>query len=137
MGQSLINLLFVALVVASVTFTITTTSMFMWLRELVSPIHHKIEELIHCPYCLGHWATFIVLLILPHSFITDVLPAVNVGSKIFNFLFNAFAIMSIVALLHYVMLRAYKPVMEAMTMRMREKMQRQREEHYQEEEAIA
>jgi hypothetical protein len=118
----MINILLLALVVASVTFTITTTSMFTWLRELVSPIHHKIEELIHCPYCLGHWLTFGLLLIVP-SFVVPILQPTNFGVRLFNFLFTAFAVMAIVALLHYVLLRAYKPVMEAMLMRMQEKIQ--------------
>ena len=107
------TIVYIALMVASVSFTITTTSIFKWFRELVSPIHGKIEELIHCPYCLGHWITFAVLF-----FIYDysVSPA---------FFLQAFAVMGLVAIFHYVILRAYEPVAKAMARRELEKKQNQ------------
>jgi lipid-A-disaccharide synthase-like uncharacterized protein len=120
---NLTNIFILALVVASISFTVTTTSMFLWLREAVSTIHKKIEELIHCPYCLGHWVTFIVLFCVPTRFIIEVLKPENIGCRIFNFLFTTFAIMGMVALLHYVMLRAYEPVAKAMMMRELEKLE--------------
>ena len=107
----IIQLLAVSSGAAAISFTITTTSMFEWLRELVSPIHHKIEELIHCPWCLGHWTVFVIMLIakVPLIEITD--------WYLFNWLFTAFALMSPVGLIHYVLLRAYEPVAKAMLRR--------------------
>lgn len=126
--NNLIYIPIMAFVVAAISFTISTTSMFKWLRELVSPIHHKIEELIHCPWCLAHWITFILLWCIPSSYIIEVVPVIenSLVLRSFNFLFTTFAIIGLVGLLHYVLLRAYEPVAKAMAMRQLEKMQAQR-----------
>ena len=96
---------------AAISFTITVTGMFKWFRELVSPIHYKIEELVHCPWCLGHWVVFVIMLTarIPLIEITDL--------YLYNWLFTAFAIMAPIGLIHYVLLRAYEPVAKAMIQR--------------------
>lgn len=103
-------LFYVALCAAGIGFTITTTSMFYWLRELVSPIHHKIEELIHCPWCLGHYIVLIIMLLskkLEYIVIFDIVWM--------DFIFTWFVIISMMGILQFVLLRAFKPVAQAMT----------------------
>ena len=90
-------ILTVAICAACISYTICCTSIFFWLRELVSPIHHKIDELIHCPYCLSHYIVLIIMLL------SDNPP-----------LCPLFVIVGIIALLHYIMVRTYKPVAEYM-----------------------
>lgn len=108
---------FIALVVASVSFTITVTSVFKWLRELVSSIHPKLEELIHCPYCLSHYIAALLI------WLTDfIYPLTN--SLLLNFLLTLFSVVGIVAILHYVMLRTYEPIAKITAYRELEKAKR-------------
>lgn len=111
-------LIVLALLVASVSFTISITSIFSWLREGVSSVHPKLEELIHCPYCLGHYIAFIALLFTD----LDKIPHLT-GNVILDFMIAWFCIMTPVALFHHVMLRAYKPVAETMSYRAWKKQQ--------------
>lgn len=109
-------LLAVALCVAAISFTITTTSMFKWLREPVANIHPKLEELIFCPWCLGHWITFVILL-------TSNTPLIIVTNVVFyNFMVTAFVIIAVAGLVHYVLLRSYEPVAKLMMNRQLEKL---------------
>lgn len=72
---------------------------------MLSPIHKKVEELLHCPWCLGHWIVFIIMLC------SVKLPLVEIAEEYwFNWLFTAFAIITPMGLIHYVLLRAYKPI---------------------------
>jgi hypothetical protein len=111
------SLLILALCVSSVSFTVTTTSIFKEVREWVSAIHHKLEELIHCPWCFSHWITFIVLLMIGNWIEIT-------GWSFIDFLLNTFAITCISGLSHFVLLRAYEPVAKAMVARQIEKTQR-------------
>ena len=109
----------IALCAAAISFTITTTSMFKWLRELVSPIHHKIEELIHCPWCFGHYVVLVIMLLAhnPNYFVLfDVVWM--------DFLFTWFIAICIMGLLEFVLLRAFAPVAKAMFDREIEKLNR-------------
>jgi len=109
--NSLLYCFVVALCACSISFTITTTSMFMWLRELISKIHHKLEELIHCPWCLGHYVVLTIMLCTKSTLL-------NVSDfVIFNFLFTWFTIITLMGFGHYILLRAYAPVAEAMMAR--------------------
>lgn len=128
MQTQLVNILYITLAIASVSFTVTRTGIFEWLRELVSPIHPKVEQLFHCPYCLGHWITFVVLLIVPKTYLIQIVPSV-----VFNFFFTTFVIMGLAGLLHYVLLRAYDPVAETMKMRNRERQMKLMEQMAEEE----
>lgn len=96
---------------AAISFTITVTGMFKWFRELVSPIHHKIEELVHCPWCLGHWVVFVIMLT------ARIQPLEITGIYLYDWLFTAFAVMAPIGLIHYVLLRAYEPIAKAMIQR--------------------
>jgi hypothetical protein len=91
-----------ALASAAISFTITTTSIFTWLRDVVISLKiQKLEELIHCPWCLSHYIT-VFLLLISGQYKTFV-----------SFLILFFAVQGIIGLLHYVMLRAYEPVMKS------------------------
>lgn len=107
----------VAACVCSVSFTISTTMIFLEVRELVSKVHHKLEELIHCPWCLGHWVTFFFLLIL-QKWIDFT------GQTVIDFLMTSFAIMGVVGVGHYVLLRTYEPVAKYLVHRELEKMKK-------------
>jgi hypothetical protein len=89
---------------AGISFTITTTSIFKWLREIISDIHPKLEELIHCPWCLNHYISFIFLLAW-----TDV--------GVVSFIVYWFGVIGAGGIIHYILLRAYKPVARSMTQR--------------------
>lgn len=110
-------LVVMALVVCSISFTVSFTGIFKPVRELLSRIHPKVEELIHCPYCFGHWVTFAVL-----GIVNDWIPFTKIG--FIDYLLTAFAIMALAGLGHYVLLRAYKPVHEEMAYREIEKLKR-------------
>lgn len=117
--DQVLMLMLISLCAAAVSFTITTTSMFKWLRELISPIHKKIEELIHCPWCLGHWIVFIIL------FCSNINPLSITQWEIFNWPFTAFVIICPMGLIHYVLLRAYEPVHQLMMNRELEKLNKE------------
>lgn len=117
----LLTLVAVALCSAAISFTITVTSIFSWFRESVSTLGHKMEELVHCPWCFSHYVTLLILL----SSAVPSLPFAGSGvmiPKLYNFCITWFTVQCIVGLLHYVLLRAYEPVAKAMAMRMQQKL---------------
>ena len=111
----------VALCAACISYTICCTSIFKSMREWLSKFHPKLEELIHCPYCFSHYVI-----------LTIMLTTENIGSHlvvvsnylIYDFIFTWFCIVCITSLLHYVMLRTYKPVIDYMVNRELEKLQK-------------
>lgn len=107
----------VALCSATISFTITTTSMFTWFREGVSKLGvNKLEELVFCPWCFSHYVTLIILLTSKN------VSTLNVTTgKFYNFMFTWFAIQAVIGLLHYVLLRAYEPVAKQMAYRHQKK----------------
>ena len=108
MNTQILLLIMIALSTGAISFTITTTSIFIWLRELVSLIHKKLEELIHCPWCLGHYISLAMIIIFRNEIIF--LP-INFW---LHLIINWFSVMCISGLLHYVLLRTYEPVAKAM-----------------------
>lgn len=101
----------VALCAASITYTICCTSIFYGFREWLSKFHHKLEELIHCPYCLGHYV-ILTIMFTTKDISTKLVPITDY--VVYNFLFTWFCIVCVMSLLHYVMLLAYQPVMRYM-----------------------
>lgn len=107
----------IAFAVSSITFTISVTSIFLEIRELISKIHPKLEQFIHCPWCQSFWLILIILL-------TSDINLINIYDiYILNLFITIFSIYSVVGLIHYVLLRTYKPINENMMMRNREKQQ--------------
>lgn len=117
-------ILTVALCAASISYTISVTSIFEWLRNLIEDyIGGKIEELIHCPYCLGHYVV-LVIMFTTKGLRYHLMPIS--GNIVYDFLFTWFCIVCVLSLLHYFMNLAYKPIAENEGLRARLKAQKQR-----------
>lgn len=110
----------IGLVVGAVTFTTSTTSIFLGVREKLSKLHPKLEELIHCPWCSGFWLSLLINLTVETTWVH------LFKWEVFNLFMSIFASLSIAGLLHYVLLRAYEPVAKAMAMRHKEKLMNER-----------
>ena len=120
-----VYIVLVALCAASISYTISYTSIFLGFREWVSKFHHKLEELIHCPYCLCHYV-ILTIMFTTNDISSKLVPITN--NIVYNFLFTWFCIVCITSLLHCVMLIAYRPVMQYMTDRKIAKIQKRKKE---------
>lgn len=97
-----------ALVCAAVSFTVAFTGVFKPMREAVGKLHPKLDELMHCPWCLNHYVVFLCLAIARN------IPFIQASNNtFFNFVFTAFFMIGVGGLAHYVLLRAYEPVAKA------------------------
>lgn len=121
----LVYIILVALCAASISYTISYTSIFLGFREWISKFHHKLEELIHCPYCLCHYV-ILTIMFTTNNISSKLVPIAN--NIVYNFLFTWFCIVCVTSLLHCVMLIAYRPVMKYMTDRKIAKMQQRKRE---------
>lgn len=52
-------------VTASISYTVSETRLFKPLREAVTGKSPFFGELLSCGYCLGHWITFILIILYP------------------------------------------------------------------------
>ena len=120
-----VYIVLVALCAASISYTISYTSIFLGFREWISKFHHKLEELIHCPYCLCHYV-ILTIMFTTNNISSKLVPITN--NIVYNFLFTWFCIVCITSLLHCVMLIAYRPVMQYMTDRKIAKIQKRKKE---------
>ena len=120
-----VYIVLVALCAASISYTISYTSIFLGFREWISKFHHKLEELIHCPYCLCHYI-ILTIMFTTNDISNKLVPITN--NIVYNFLFTWFCIVCITSLLHCVMLIAYRPVMQYMTDRKIAKIQKRKKE---------
>ncbi len=50
--------IYLSLVTASVSFTVSETKIFLPLREWAQQRSHFLGSLLSCGYCLGHWVAF-------------------------------------------------------------------------------
>ena len=121
----IVYIILVALCAASISYTISYTSIFLGFREWISKFHHKLEELIHCPYCLCHYV-ILTIMFTTNDINSKLVPIAN--NIVYNFLFTWFCIVCVTSLLHCVMLIAYRPVMKYMTDRKIAKMQQRKRE---------
>lgn len=121
----IVYIILVALCAASISYTISYTSIFLGFREWISKFHHKLEELIHCPYCLCHYV-ILTIMFTTNNISSKLVPITN--NIVYNFLFTWFCIVCITSLLHCVMLIAYRPVMKYMTDRKIAKIQQRKKE---------
>lgn len=97
---------------AAISFTITFTGIFQPLRDYIYNISPKLGRLIHCPWCFNHYVVF-VMMPLGKVPLIPVMPQVGLFSILFNFFFTAFAVIGAAGVIHYILLRAYKPIAEA------------------------
>ena len=118
-----VYIILVALCAASISYTISYTSIFLGFREWISKFHHKLEELIHCPYCLCHYV-ILTIMFTTNDISSKLVPITN--NIVYNFLFTWFCIVCITSLLHCVMLIAYRPIMKYMTDRKIAKLQQRK-----------
>ena len=121
----------VALSAASISYTISSTSIFGWLRKFISNKLPKLETLIHCPYCLGHYIVAILMYIIETSnyfYYTVIITFTNIYW--IDCIISWFALIGLMSLFHFIILLAYKPVAEATAMRMRIKHQNNRPKNY-------
>lgn len=107
-------LIIIAFTVASITFTITMTSIFESVRDSISKVHPKLDELIHCPYCLGHYISFLLILYTGFR-----IPIFNI--YFLDCIMTVFPIMALVAILHKPILMAYEPVAKMKLLKERQK----------------
>ena len=121
----IVYIILVALCAASISYTISYTSIFLGFREWISKFHYKLEELIHCPYCLCHYV-ILTIMFTTNDISSKLVPITN--NIVYNFLFTWFCIVCITSLLHCVMLIAYRPVMQYMTDRKIAKIQKRKKE---------
>jgi hypothetical protein len=103
---------------AAISFTITTTSIFKWLRDIVSGWGAKADELIHCPWCLGHYISLVILVYFG-------LGELHNWDDVLGFIMSWFAMMGMVGLIHFVLLRAYEPVAKTTLKRKLEEVNRE------------
>ena len=120
-----VYIVLVALCAASISYTISYTSIFLGFREWISKFHHKLEELIHCPYCLCHYV-ILTIMFTTNDISSKLVPITN--NIVYDFLFTWFCIVCVTSLLHCVMLIAYRPVMKYMTDRKIAKIQQRKRE---------
>ena len=120
-----VYIILVALCAASISYTISYTSIFLGFREWISKFHHKLEELIHCPYCLCHYV-ILTIMFTTNDISSKLVPIAN--NIVYNFLFTWFCIVCVTSLLHCVMLIAYRPVMQYMKDRKIAKIQKRKKE---------
>ena len=121
----IIYIILVALCAASISYTISYTSIFLGFREWISKFHHKLEELIHCPYCLCHYI-ILTIMFTTNDISSKLVPIAN--NIVYNFLFTWFCIVCVTSLLHCVMLIAYRPVIQYMTDRKIAKIKQRKKE---------
>ena len=121
----IVYIILVALCAASISYTISYTSIFLGFREWISKFHHKLEELIHCPYCLCHYV-ILTIMFTTNDISSKLVPIAN--NIVYDFLFTWFCIVCVTSLLHCVMLIAYRPVMQYMTDRKIAKIQKRKKE---------
>lgn len=113
----------VALCAASVSYTITWAGIFQFLRNFVEKYGNSwLSELIHCPYCFGHYVVLTIMLFTKN--VEDRVVQITDWTW-FNVLFTWFAIVCIMSILHAVMLVAYRPVAEEESHRKLERMRKE------------
>lgn len=123
-----IYVIMIGLAASAVSFTISITSLFLPIREAVSRLHPKLEELIHCPFCLSMWVVYILAGLSPHLLLEIPFVATNgLFFTIMSFIIAAFSAQAVSGLSHFVLLRAYDPVAKAKMRREMEKMNNSKE----------
>lgn len=114
-------ILIISLCSASISYTVSCAGIFEGLRKVVTKWGKWFEDLIHCPYCFGHYVTLAILGLTytRNSWLFNLLT----GWPVVDFILMWFICVCMMSLLHFVMVRAYKPVAESETIRkMKEKL---------------
>lgn len=59
----MIGVVYLSLVTASISFTVTETKLFLPVREWIKKRNLFVEELLSCGYCFSHWIAFVLVAI--------------------------------------------------------------------------
>lgn len=110
--EALLWMLWVALGAAGLSYIIACSAIMKPLRNQISKLGKMWEKFIHCPFCIGCWLAAIPIGIY----------AVKWWAVIIMF----FGTISIMALLHFIMLRAYEPIAKLATLRKIQEHQKQK-----------
>ena len=111
----LVSNFILALCISCISYTISRSGIFSGFRNWVErKMPDKIDELIHCPYCLSHYVALIVLLIT-----RTIIPIT--GWIVVDFIITLFALIEISSICHSIMLWGYVPVAESESYRLRNK----------------
>lgn len=110
-----------SLAIASISFTITMSWIFLDFREWISSFSNFLKKLFHCPYCLAHYFVFPLVIISEKL----KLPIVDFGDSIFFIIINnlinislsGFGMLGLIAIVHYIILLAYEPAKKAEKLR--------------------
>ena len=100
------------LCVSSITYIIAVSGVFSPIRNLISKLGKWFDDLIHCPFCLSFYVSLMFLWLVRYPEIFTMITGEVLEDSIFQTLLDLFCIMTISSLCHYVMLRAYKPIVE-------------------------
>lgn len=127
------DFIIVSFACAAISFTISWTSIFRSFRELVSRIHPKVDELVHCPWCVNHYVVLLFLLFsgFKKAFLTYEL----IGMSLANLVITWFAVVGLGGVIHFVLLRAYEPVAKQLVQRQLDKL-RKKDEEFNEKERV-
>lgn len=66
-----IQLIIISLAVASISYTISKSGIFLPVRLFICKHIHFLGQLISCPYCLSNWVSFIIFITIYKSFSLD------------------------------------------------------------------
>lgn len=97
----MIELVFLALAVASVTITLTRSTLFEPLRAWVDNRSELLGELIYCPYCTSHYISFVAVLLFQPVVATS-------GVHVFDLIASAFAMITFSALFCGLILKSFE-----------------------------
>lgn len=68
----LISLFFVSLAIASISYTISKTEIFISIRIFISKKSSWLTRLLNCPYCVSHWISIGMVLYIYRTFSFEV-----------------------------------------------------------------
>ena len=106
----------VAVASASISHTMTSSPLFESIRESLGSLHPKIDGLVHCPWCTGHYiALFIICILYEHILYLPI-------NVFIHSILNWFTVVGLMSIFHYVIIRAYDPVAKAAARRELDKM---------------
>lgn len=66
-----INLIVISLAIASISFTISKSDIFRPIRLFICKYSNWLGSLISCHYCLSHWVSAIIMILIYKSFSLD------------------------------------------------------------------
>lgn len=109
-GDNLLKLwLVLAIGIAGGSYTVTRAGIFRPLRDLLERKSKWLGELINCPYCFAHWMVFAAA-----AWVQE--PVIE-GNWFVAMLVTILAVSCVVSLLHFVMLRTYKTIIDEIVMK--------------------